>query len=67
MKMILKTVTGEEITFSGSVVKDVKSYFTRQENGSYKSLPLGWVSIPNIAVNFDHVVYVKFEEVENND
>lgn len=59
MKLIAKTVTGDEFTFTGPLAADVAKYFSSKP-GAYAAPSLGWVSDLGMAVNFQHVVSIRF-------
>lgn len=66
MKAIVKAVNGEEFTISDPQATSIYQYMNPESaTGRRTDLPLGWVSAPNMGINFAHVVTVRFE-VEGN-
>ena len=63
MKIIAHLVNGKEITIEGPIAKDVSDYFTKK-NGTYETLPIGWVATKDSAINFHHVTHIEVKEAE---
>jgi hypothetical protein len=61
MRIDVKMVNGEEFVITGDVAESVYGYFTNKE-GANETLPLGWVSDYELAINFDHAISVKFSK-----
>lgn len=60
-KMVVKMVSGAEITATGDVVSSVHAYFNGN-SGTHANLPIGWVSIGNSAINLQHAISIQFSE-----
>jgi len=59
MKAVVTLVNGSEVEIEGSSVEALHQFFS-QRKGTYKTPKLAWVSADGIALNFDHVMFVKF-------
>lgn len=62
MKMTIKTVNGGQFNIGGDIVNIIQGKMIKKNKKDHNIPPLGWIVCGNQAINFDHVVYLEFEE-----